>query len=237
MEYLQRTSIPLILTFCFLILVFTAGGIQAGDKKFPASDEFVPVEQMPEIVKKVDPVYPPEAVKKKIEGAVFVRTLVDTDGKPVKSEIAKSSGYEILDDAALKTASMYEFKPALQNDQPVAVWISYKVDFNLSDKKQKEKTAEKDAFIEVEKMPELVYQPEPEYPVEAAEKGIEGVVGIKAYINKQGKPEKVKISKSSGQDILDQAALKSARDYRFKPAMNDGKAVGAWVEFNISFVL
>ncbi len=47
--------------------------------------------------------YPAEARVKRLEGRVLVRIVVQEDGRIVSATIAKSSGHDILDQAALKT--------------------------------------------------------------------------------------------------------------------------------------
>lgn len=104
---------------------------KAASGKLPSEDEFVPVEQQPELIKEVPPVYPKEAEEKKITGKVTIRALVDKKGDPVKVEVAKSSGNELLDESALEAAKQNKYKPAIQNKQPVAVWVTYVVNFKL----------------------------------------------------------------------------------------------------------
>ena len=43
--------------------------------------------------------------------------------------IDRSSRHEALDDAALKVAEVYRFSPALNRDQPVAVWVAFPITF------------------------------------------------------------------------------------------------------------
>lgn len=100
-------------------------------ENIPPADTFIPVESVPEIVKEVQPTYPPEALAGKMQGKVFVRMFVDSSGKVKKAEIAQSSGKKVLDDAALEAGRQFEFKPAQQNGRPVGVWISFPIVFAL----------------------------------------------------------------------------------------------------------
>ena len=45
--------------------------------------------------------------------------------------VAKSSGTQSLDEAAVAAATDNVFKPGIQNGRPVNVWVSYKVEFTL----------------------------------------------------------------------------------------------------------
>jgi TonB family protein len=111
-------------------------------KGLPAEDEFVPVEQSPELIKEAKPVYPKEAMEKKITGKVFIQALIDKNGDPVKVKVAKSSGNELLDNSALEAAKKNKYKPAIQNGQPAAVWVTYRVDFKPDAEKKAEKKKE-----------------------------------------------------------------------------------------------
>jgi len=44
----------------------------------------------------------------------------------------------------LKAAKKNKYKPALQNQQPVAVWITYPVEFTLDGKKKAEQEKKKE---------------------------------------------------------------------------------------------
>jgi len=114
--------------------ISSASAIEASsgdEEKLPGPDEFVPVEKMPEMVVMQPPVYPPEAKEKGIEGSVYVQSLVDKNGDVLEVKLGKTSGNKLLDKAALVSAKECKFKPGIQDGKPVAVWISYRVDFVL----------------------------------------------------------------------------------------------------------
>jgi len=102
------------------------------DELLPKPDEFVPVEEMPVAVKKVEPKYPELARRAGIEGTVWVKALVDKSGKVRDVIILKESGANAgFEEAAIKSAYGYAYKPAISNGQPVAVWVAYKVNFKI----------------------------------------------------------------------------------------------------------
>jgi len=86
---------------------------------------------MPEMIYQVQPEYPAEAKAQGIEGAVWIKALVDTVGNAIKAMVARSSGAKTLDEASLFAAKEFRFKPALKDNKPVAVWVTFKVDFVL----------------------------------------------------------------------------------------------------------
>jgi len=58
---------------------------------------------------------------------------------------------------------------------------------------------------------------EPQYPAIARQRNLEGRVTIELLIISDGSVEEVKLIKSSGVDILDKAAIESAKLWKFKP--------------------
>lgn len=98
----------------------------------PSMDEFVPYEKGPEIVKKVTPRYPDMAMRAGLEGTVWVKILVDKDGKPKKAVVIKST-VEIFNDPAIEAAMQFLFTPAVMNNGAVRVWVAIPFKFQLRD--------------------------------------------------------------------------------------------------------
>jgi protein TonB len=92
--------------------------------------DFVPVEQQPVPVKQVNPVYPDMAKRAGVEGTVWVKILVDKEGKAKKAVVMKSDN-EIFDAAAVEAALGWVFTPAMMNNGPVAVWAAVPFRFKL----------------------------------------------------------------------------------------------------------
>jgi periplasmic protein TonB len=103
----------------------------ADDDYMPSQGEFVAVEIEPVMIKQVDPEYPQLAKTAGLEGSVWVWALVGKDGRVIKSAVAKTSGIQTLDEAAIAAALKCEYKPAIQNGRPVNCPVTYKVDFKL----------------------------------------------------------------------------------------------------------
>jgi protein TonB len=106
--------------------------IDAGDfviEEEPGMDEFIAVEVNPVPIKKVDPVYPELARKAGVEGRVFVKVLVDKEGRVKKAAIM--TGPEIFHEATIAAAMQWVFKPAIQRDKPIAVWVALPFQFKL----------------------------------------------------------------------------------------------------------
>jgi len=99
---------------------------------FPASDEFVAVEEMPVEIFHETPDYPEMANLTEKSGTVWVQALVDKEGNVRDARVLRPSGANVgFEEAAVEAAYKNKYKPAIQNGRPVAVWVSYKVDFKF----------------------------------------------------------------------------------------------------------
>ncbi len=96
---------------------------------WPSPDDYIPVEREPVLVTMQAPVYPELARDAHIDGTVLVRVLVGEDGFVHQALLLQS--VLGLDDAALTAARTAVFKPALQQERPVAVWIVIPIEFQL----------------------------------------------------------------------------------------------------------
>jgi protein TonB len=98
----------------------------------PPQDEFTPYDEPPVPLNEVKYSYPPLAREAGIEGTLFVKALVDKKGKVRDAIIFKKSGSSAgFEEVALEAAYKIKYKPAISNNQPVAVWVVYPVRFTL----------------------------------------------------------------------------------------------------------
>ncbi|MDF1613018.1 MAG: energy transducer TonB [Stygiobacter sp.] len=88
----------------------------------PDMNAFVAVEKLPEMVFAAKPEYPEIAKRAGITGKVFVKVLIDKEGRPKKAVVIKSDS-ELFNQAAIDAAMKSAFSPALQNQHPISVWI------------------------------------------------------------------------------------------------------------------
>lgn len=98
----------------------------------PGMDAFVAVEKYPEMVVSVKPEYPEIAKRAGITGRVFVKVLVDKEGRPKRAVVIKTDS-DLFNDAAIAAAMKSAFTPALQNNHPIAVWIVLPYKFQLQE--------------------------------------------------------------------------------------------------------
>ena len=66
-------------------------------------------------------------------GTVQVRVLVDERGRPKEVNVAKSSGFARLDEAAMEAVRRWRFVAATNDQGPVASWTQVAITFRLTD--------------------------------------------------------------------------------------------------------
>jgi protein TonB len=102
----------------------------------PPRGIFTPYDEAPEpiggyaaLMKNVH--YPQMAVMAGIEGRVVVHAYIDENGLVRKTEIIQGVPHSGLDEAAVKAVEQARFRPAMQRDIPVGVWIAIPVVFQI----------------------------------------------------------------------------------------------------------
>jgi len=100
------------------------------EEAYPDIDEFVAVDQQPAIIKRAPVSYPELAKKARIEGNVYLKVLVDKDGKPKKAVVFKSDA-EVFNEAAIQSALKSTYSAAVSDGKPVASWLVLPFTFKL----------------------------------------------------------------------------------------------------------
>lgn len=77
------------------------------------------------------PNYPRIAKREHWEGTTLLRVLVEPSGKPGTTKVAKSSGHDLLDDAATEAVMSWTFVPATQGGKAVAGFVMVPIIFRL----------------------------------------------------------------------------------------------------------
>jgi TonB family protein len=102
------------------------------DQETPPPDQLA-VDKEPTLLKKVEPVYPELAKKAGLEGKVWVKIWVDTEGKPKQVVVLKSDS-DVFNQVTIDAAKQFLFTPAYIKDKPVAVWVSVPFRYALAEK-------------------------------------------------------------------------------------------------------
>ena len=79
------------------------------------------------------PTYPRMAQRAHMEGRCILEVAVDANGIPHSVRILHSSGYSILDQAAVSAVSHWRFVPASRGGKAVAAVVEVPIRFHLSD--------------------------------------------------------------------------------------------------------
>jgi len=77
------------------------------------------------------PAYPRVSRRLNEQGQVVIRVFVATDGSPQQGEVKTSSGYDRLDQEALRTVLRWRFVPGQRLGTPEAMWFNVPVNFVL----------------------------------------------------------------------------------------------------------
>lgn len=101
------------------------------DDELPKYGEYVYFEETPELITKVQPVYPDIAREAGVDGTVMVQALVGKDGRVKDTRVVPGKSIPMLDAAAIAAVRQFVFKPALSNNKPVAVWVAVPLNFSL----------------------------------------------------------------------------------------------------------
>ncbi len=90
-------------------------------------------------------------------------------------------------------------------------------------------------FFAVEEQPQRTKEVAPEYPEAAKQAGIDGIVIVRALVDKTGRVTEVQVLK--GPEQLQQAAIDAALKTGFTPAKQNDMPVSCWVQIPFRFVL
>jgi protein TonB len=92
-----------------------------------AGGEFVfeayELDQPPQVMVRVPPVYPYRAREQGVEGAVQVKMLVETDGTVGQVQILDARPAGVFEDAVIKSVVQWKFTPGKIDGSPVTAWV------------------------------------------------------------------------------------------------------------------
>jgi periplasmic protein TonB len=84
--------------------------------------------------------------------------------------------------------------------------------------------------------PKAIYAPDPEYSEEARKVKHMGVVVLWLVVGPDGKPRDIKVLRTLGLG-LDEKAMEAVKNWRFDPALKDGKPVAVQITVEVTFHL
>jgi len=84
--------------------------------------------------------------------------------------------------------------------------------------------------------PKPIYTPDPEYSEEARKAKYQGTCVLWLVVGPDGKPRDIKVARTLGLG-LDEKAIEAVKQWKFEPAMKDGKPVAVMINVEVSFRL
>jgi TonB family protein len=101
----------------------------ASGPKFAAHDIAPAMKNLKRVARHMEKEYPRSLLARRIGGTALVTAYVCEGGHVRALVVARTSGYEDLDRAALRVAHEIEFTPAIRGGDPVGVWVTFPVTF------------------------------------------------------------------------------------------------------------
>jgi TonB family protein len=169
------------------------------------------------------PEYPSIARKKHLEGSGFFRLVIDKEsGAVARVDTVRTTGHEILDQAAISAFRKWRFQP--HHLEAAQVPINFSSDVGVMDTidgVDRESYANKKVSAEDEATKSKVYaiaHPPPEYPMWARERLVTGTGTCRLVVDYgTGAVTKVVRLESTGSEKLDAAGVKAFQQWRFPP--------------------
>lgn len=84
--------------------------------------------------------------------------------------------------------------------------------------------------------PRAIYSPDPVYSDEARKAKYQGTVVLWLIVGADGKAHEIRVARSLGMG-LDEKAIEAVRQWRFRPALKDGKPVAVQINVEVNFRL
>ena len=99
----------------------------------------------------------------------------------------------------------------------------------------------------------VIYQPEPDYTQAGRKAKVQGVVTVSLVVDEHGQPQNVHIVRGMGigpdgrpgpkfkkawrkaADGMNQSAVDAVKQYKFKPAMENGRPVAVYLNVEVNF--
>jgi TonB family protein len=173
------------------------------------------------------PPYPPVAVRNNQQGVSLLQVVIAQDGRVSDAKLVKSSGFPMLDDAALAHVTQ-QWRWETQADACTApITTRVEIIWKLNSPGDID-------VAEIARTANLVLVDEKEYPPGALARQQSGATLIAVLQTETGEP-RTHMLRSSGSEELDRKTLELAKArYGIKPAELDGSPIGGF--FMVAFI-
>jgi TonB family protein len=181
------------------------------------------------------PLYSDEARARRVEGRVVVQARVDARGGVQPLRVVKGLGLG-LDQNALVALRQWKFLPGTRNGAGVEMVVEIDVEFSLRNEAVNELIAN-DMAMRVGPgvtPPRAVRTAAVGYPDGVAGRDRRGTVVLDVVLMEDGTPKIVRILRSMDADF-DERAVQAFEQWRFSPAMKDGRPVRVRMNAEVNF--
>jgi periplasmic protein TonB len=169
---------------------------------------------------------PPLPKKKPIPRATAKETA------PEIREVAETAESRPVAEENTETASGMEIPPSISPATPSRPTASGIPDTFLTPPR-----SSPDPAASRQAVPLYLKNPPPEYPPAARRRGYEGTIMMEVFVDREGKVQDLRLLRSSGYDMLDRAAMRAVKGWRFAPARQGEENVDMWVTVPLTFRL
>lgn len=89
------------------------------------------VDTQPQLVRRINPVYPFVARQKELTGIVVVKFLVAEDGRVTQASVVEANPAQVFEQAALEAVRKWRFEAAQLDGETVATWMTVPIRFKM----------------------------------------------------------------------------------------------------------
>jgi len=175
--------------------------------------------------------YPETAIQDKVGGEVKIAFNYNRVEQDISTRVLEGVRAD-LDEAALRYFLTIDPDDLVDNPGLAMFDFEIVVPFELE-----EPNSHEVQFVPYDTPPQPLTSIQPEYPVQAKEAGIEGMVIVQCFINKMGEVREAKVLKGIPNTGFDASAIESITNTKFNPATRDNEPVGAWISVPITYKL
>jgi TonB family protein len=182
------------------------------------------------------PKFPPAALKQFSEGSVKLRLVLTDDGSVRDAKVIKSSGEPTLDQAAQQGVLKWKMKPAALRPADLTTGRDEIIDFRqqapIAAAVHPDRLAYFGSKQSIGGGKMWMFAPFPSYPIEARQYRAQGTAFIIVTIGQNGNTENIRLVRSSGSKLLDDAALRAVALWRAHKEYA-GQKVGLPITFTL----
>lgn len=246
----------LVFALSLLVTLSSAASSQAIPTRVRASEKFM----QGLLMTKVSPDYPSLARDARIQGSVILTVHINKSGDVESVQLF--SGHPMLAPAAIDAVKQWKYKPYLLNGEPIAVETRVTVNFMLADKPPEGTVGSVPGSIpEGEQggiapstadpvhpaVPQrvrissgvaqglLITKIPPQYPQNAKDQRIQGLVVMRAIIDKEGDVANIELI--SGHPLLAPPAIDAVKQWKYKPYLLNQTPVEVETQVQLTFTL